>query len=91
MIAAFTTTGAGTSCAHVARDRFAFHPIRRREHGEAEHIAVPRDRGVDVGDVQRGVREAGDHENDRSMPRTHLSLSVVFQPCNMPSLSGSQP
>ena len=47
--------------AHVALDVGPLHAVRRRQHGEAEHVAVPGDRGLDVGDAQRGVREAGDH------------------------------
>ncbi len=83
--------GSRQQLTHVARDRVAFHAVRRREHGEPEHIAVPRNRGVDVRHVKRRVRETGDHENARSMPRTQPSLSLVFQPCNIPSLSGSHP
>ncbi len=44
---------------------------------EAEHVAVPRDRGVDVGDVQRGVREAGDHDGTTAAcGRIHASSAV---------------
>ena len=87
----FDDHGRRQELAHVARDRVALHAVGRREDGEPEHIAVPRDRGVDIGDVKRGVREPGDHENARSMPRTQPSLSLVFQPVNMPSLRGSHP
>jgi hypothetical protein len=76
---------------HVARDRVAVHPVRRRQHDETEHVAVPRNRRVDVVDMQRGVGEPRDHENDFNIPPTQCALSVLFQPASMPSLRSSHP
>ena len=76
---------------HVARYRLALHPERRRQHRQAEDVAIPRDRSVDVGHVQRGMGKTGDHENERSIPCTHRALSVLFQPASMPSLKSSHP
>ncbi len=81
----------GEELAHVAGDRVAVHAVRRRQDDEAQDVAVPGNGGIDVGNVQRGVRQTADHENERSIPRTHCALSVLFQPASMPSLRSSHP